>query len=194
MPRPRTVPVLVVLVGLLGGAGGIGGVTGCGIGGGAAAGAGRGDVAPHTWAGQVCAALTPWRTEIDALMVRAQQRMDAASRADQAKAGLVELLAGAEAASEQARSRVAAAGVPDAENGRRVASEFTDSLRRTRDAYGRARTTVAGLSTAQSKAFYDAVTAAFAQLDNEYAAGAVDPSKVASRELKQAFDEVPECR
>ena len=68
----------------------------------------RGSVAAATWAGAVCSALGPWRTEIDSLMTRAQQRMDSASNADQAKTGLLELLGGAENASEQARSKVAA--------------------------------------------------------------------------------------
>jgi hypothetical protein len=150
----------------------------------------------------VCQALTPWRSEIDALMTRAQQRMDTAARtagdtpagAAQAKSGLVELLGGAEASSEQARSRVAAAGLPDAENGRRVAAEFTESLRRTRDAYAKAKSAIAALPTAEAKKFYDAVASAFGQLNVDYAAGAIDLEAVRSRELKQAFDEVPACR
>jgi hypothetical protein len=154
----------------------------------------RGDIAPEAWAGQVCQALTPWRSEIDALMVRAQQRMDSAKGPEQAKTGLVELLTGAEAASEQARARVEAAGEPDAGNGRKVAAEFTDSLRRTRDAYGKAKTTVAALPTKQSKPFYDSVSAAFGQLSTEYAAGGLDLEKVNSPELRKAFDEVPACQ
>jgi hypothetical protein len=154
----------------------------------------RGDVAPDAWAGQVCQALTPWRGEIDALMIRAQQRMDAAIGPDQAKNGLVELLGGAEASSEQARSRVAAAGLPDADNGRRVAAEFVESLRRTRDAYGKAKVTIAALPTAEAKVFYDAVASAFGQLNTDYAAGAIDLEAVRSSDLKRAFDEVPACR
>jgi hypothetical protein len=155
-------------------------------------------VAAGTWAGAVCTALTPWRGEIDALMVRAQQRLDAAAKGSagvaQAKDGLVELLVGAESASEQARSRVQGAGTPDADNGRVVAAEFTDSLRRTRDAYGRAKNTVAALPTTDAKTFYDAVLAAFAELEKDYAAGSLDLSRVSSRELKKAFAEVPACR
>ena len=154
----------------------------------------RGDVAPEAWAAQVCRALTPWRSSIDALMVRAQERMDAAKGPDQAKSGLVELLGGAEAASEQARAAVAAAGAPDADNGRRVADEFTESLRRTRDAYGRAKTTVAGLPTTDPKPFYDAVATAFGQLNAEYGASTIDLDNVSSPQLKKAFDEVPACR
>lgn len=153
---------------------------------------GRGDVAAATWAGAVCSALTPWRTEIDSLMTKAQQRMDAASNAAQAKVGLVELLSGAENASEQARSKVAAAGQPDAENGKQAATEFADTLRRTRDAYGKAKQTVTGLQTGDQPKFYDGVTAAFGQLDKEY--GALDLNKVKSAELKKAFAEVEACR
>jgi hypothetical protein len=154
----------------------------------------RGDVAAATWAGEVCAALTPWRGEIDALMTRAQQRMDQAANADQAKTGLLELLGGAESASEQARAKIAAAGLPDATNGKRAAAEFTDSLRRTRDAYGKAKEAVKNLPTADQTAFYDAVSVAFGQLDKDYAAGSLDLDKVNSPELKKAFDEVPACK
>jgi hypothetical protein len=125
-------------------------------------------------------------------MTRAQQRMDAAADAEQAKVGLLELLGGAENASEQARSKVAAAGEPDAENGKRAAAEFADTLRRTRDAYGKAKQTVSGLQTADQPKFYDGVTVAFGQLDKEY--GALDLDKVKSPELQKAFDEVEACK
>jgi hypothetical protein len=152
----------------------------------------RGEVAAATWAGAVCTALSPWRTEIDSLMTRAQQRMDTASNADQAKTGLLELLGGAENASEQARAKVAAAGEPDAENGKKAAAEFTDTLRRTRDAYGKAKQSVTTLQTADSKKFYDGVTVAFGQLDKDY--GALNLDKVKSPELQKAFDEVEACK
>jgi hypothetical protein len=152
----------------------------------------RGDVAAATWAERVCGALGPWRGEIDALMARAQQRMDRAANAEQAKTGLLELLGGAENASEQARAKVAAAGQPDATNGKQAAGEFTDTLRRTRDAYGKAKQTVQGLPTVDQKAFYDAVGAAFGQLDKDY--GEVDLERVKSPELQKAFDEVAACK
>jgi hypothetical protein len=154
----------------------------------------RGSVKPEKWADKVCTALAPWRTEISALTTRAQQEMDAAKNATQARAGLVTLLDGAAASSERARARVAAAGVPDAANGRRVATEFTESLRRTRDAYGRAKDTVAGLPTTVAKTFYDRVSAAFEQLDQDYRAGSVNLTAVDSKELQRAFDTVPACR
>ena len=152
----------------------------------------RGDVAAATWAERVCGALGPWRGEIDALMARAQQRMDGAANAEQAKTGLLELLGGAETASEQARAKVAAAGLPDATNGKQTAGEFTDTLRRTRDAYGKAKATVQGLPTVDQKAFYDAVGAAFGQLDKDY--GEVNLDRVNSPELQKAFDEVAACK
>jgi hypothetical protein len=152
----------------------------------------RGDIAAATWAERVCAALGPWRGEIDALMTRAQQRMDRAANTDQAKSGLLELLGGAEQASEQARAKVAAAGLPDAANGKRAAAEFTDTLRRTRDAYGKAKDTITNLPTVDQKAFYDAVGAAFGQLDKDY--GEVNLDRVNSPELQKAFDEVPACK
>ena len=154
----------------------------------------RGSVAATTWAGAVCSALTPWRTEIDSLMTKAQQRMDSANNAEQAKVGLLELLGGAENASEQARSKVAAAGEPDAENGKGAAKEFTDTLRRTRDAYGKAKAAVTGLPTGNSKNFYDGVSVAFKELEKEYNDGALDLDKVKSKELQKAFREVEACK
>jgi len=183
MRRARAVVLAVVLA-----------LAGCGDESANAGRAGRGDVAPASWAGQVCAALAPWRTQIDALTSRAQTQMDAAKSPEAAKKSLVELLTGAEAASEQARAKVAAAGQPDAANGRRVAAEFAESLERTRDAYGRARSAVAGLASTDAKAFYDGVAAVFAQLTRDYAASAPDPKKISSTELREAFDQVPACR
>ncbi|GIJ47391.1 hypothetical protein Val02_42770 [Virgisporangium aliadipatigenens] len=155
---------------------------------------GRGDKEPEAWAGAVCAALTPWRTRITDLTSQAQQQMNAARTAEQAKTGLVGLLGGAESASEEARGKIVAAGVPDASNGRQVATEFADALRRTRDAYANAKGSVTALPTADAKGFYAEVQKAFGQLDKEYKAAAVDPTKVDSAELKKAFDAVPACR
>jgi hypothetical protein len=154
----------------------------------------RGSVAAATWAGAVCSALGPWRSEIDSLMTKAQQRMDSAANADQAKVGLLELLGGAQNASEQARSKVAAAGEPDATNGKKAAAEFADTLRRTRDAYGKAKEAVTNLQTGDQKKFYDDVSAAFGQLEKDYTAGALDLDKVKSPELQKAFDEVEACK
>jgi hypothetical protein len=164
-----------------------------GCGGDSASGDGR-TVAASQWAERVCTTLTPWRGELGALTTRAQQQMDVAGGAEQAKSGLVSLLDGARTATEQARVRVADLGVPKATNGAQVASAFVDSLRRTRDAYATARDTVAALPTQNAPAFYDRVAAAFRQLDRDYKASAVDPASVNSAELRQAFDAAPACR
>ena len=155
---------------------------------------GRGDVAPKAWAAEVCAALKPWRTAIGALTTSAQQQMSAAKNAGQAKTSLVKLLTGAQAASEQARVAVEKAGAPEVDNGRSIAAEFTASLARSRDAYGRAKASVEALPTRDDKAFYDGVQAAFTTLNSEYAATGADPSKVGSQALQQAFAEEPACR
>ena len=135
----------------------------------------RGDVAAATWAGQVCAALAPWRGEIDALMTRAQQRMDQAANADQAKTGLLELLGGAENASEQARAKVAAAGLPDAANGkqrrRRVHRLAAPHPRRVRQGEGDRREPADRRPDARSTT---PCRAAFGQLDKDYAAERLD--------------------
>ncbi|MFI6227490.1 hypothetical protein ACIBCR_09250 [Micromonospora echinospora] len=149
---------------------------------------------PRIWAATVCEALTPWRAEINKLTSSTQQQMTAQTTPAQARENLVRLFAGAEQASETARREVEAAGVPDTEHGEQVSAGFLESLEKVRDAYGRARKTIAGLGTGQPAAFYDGVRAAVDTLNKEYDASALDTSKLNSEELKQAFDEVPECR
>jgi hypothetical protein len=119
--------------------------------------------------------------------------MTAKTTPAQAKENLVRLFAGAEAASETARSLVEGAGVPDATNGDRVARGFVDALTAVRDAYGRAGTAIEELDTARPKEFYDGVSAVLATLNDEYARSALDTSTLDSPELRRAFDEVPEC-
>ncbi|SCG59205.1 hypothetical protein [Micromonospora humi] len=156
--------------------------------------AGCGGPSPRAWAASVCQALSPWRAEISKLTSSTQQQMTAQTTPAQAKENLVRLFAGAEEASETARRKVEEAGVPEVERGTEVSAGFQGSLGKMRDAYGRARTTIDGLDTAQAGPFYDGVRAAVDTLNKEYDASALDTSKLDSPELKQAFDEVPECR
>ena len=151
-------------------------------------------VAPKTWATSVCSALTPWRTRVADLTSTAQQEIGKTGTPAQTKQTLTTLLSGAEQASERARKRIVAAGVPDVEDGKGIAQRFTTALTRARDAYGHAKTTVSGLSTGQNKAFYDAVAAAFVKLNEEYGASALDVRTVGPQQLRRSFDEVPECR
>jgi hypothetical protein len=157
----------------------------------AAAGCGGGP-APRAWAASVCEALAPWRTEISALAATTQQQMTAKTTPAQARENLVRMLGGAEAASETAREKVAAAGVPDVEGGEAVASGFVGSLSAVRDAYGKARRAIEALDNGPG--FYDGVQAAVDTLNREYEASALDTANLDSPELRAAFDEVPECR
>ncbi|SCG46559.1 hypothetical protein [Micromonospora inositola] len=155
---------------------------------------GCGGPSPRAWAASVCEALTPWRAEINKLTSSTQQQMTAQTTPAQAKENLVRLFAGAEQASETARRKVEQAGVPATDHGEEVSAGFRASLSKMRDAYGRARDTIDGLDTGQATAFYDGVRAAVETLNKEYDASALDTGKLNSKELKQAFDEVPECR
>jgi hypothetical protein len=149
---------------------------------------------PRVWAASVCSALAPWRTEIGTLATRTQQQMTAATTPAQAKENLMRLFRGAESASETARAGVVRAGVPDVDGGDRVAESFESSLGAVRDAYGRARAGIEALATRESKAFYAQVATVVERLNSEYRQSSLDTSKLDSKELKQAFDEVPECR
>ncbi|MFF5230584.1 hypothetical protein [Dactylosporangium sp. NPDC000521] len=155
---------------------------------------GSGDIAPKRWAQQVCTALTPWRTEIADLTTKAQQQLQSATTAAQTKTNIVDLLAGAETASEKARAGISGAGVPAVSGGDKVAQQFTGSLAKARDAYGNAKRSVQGLPTADAKSFYTSVGSAFAVLKEEYEQSALDPQHVKQKDLQKAFNEVPECR
>jgi hypothetical protein len=155
---------------------------------------GAGDVAPKRWAQQVCTALTPWRAEIADLTTKAQEQLQSAKTASQTKTNIVDLLAGAETASEKARAGISVAGVPDVSGGNKVAQQFTASLSKARDAYGNAKRSVEALPTADAKAFYTSVGSAFAVLKEEYEQSAIDPRHVGPKDLQKAFNEVPECR
>jgi hypothetical protein len=148
----------------------------------------------RVWAATVCTTLTPWRTEIGSLTSRAQQQMDVNTTPGQAKENLSRLFAGAQDASERARAGVVKAGVPDVDNGKQIADGFTGALAGLRDAYGRAATGIEGLATAPAKTFYAQVEKVVNQLNTDYEASSLDTTKLNSPELKQAFDEVPECR
>jgi hypothetical protein len=154
-----------------------------------------GGPSPVVWAAEVCTALRPWRAEISNLTSSTQQQMTAQTTPAQAQENLVRLLAGAEAATETARARVAQAGVPDTDRGDQVAGGFIDSLGAVRDAYGRAEEGIAGLdSSGPPETFYDGVEEVLATLTEEYQRSALDTSSLDSAELNRAFDEVPECR
>lgn len=149
---------------------------------------------PRVWAAAVCNALAPWRTEIGTLTTRTQQQMTAETTPAQAKENLVRLFGGAESASERARAGVEKAGVPDVDRGEQVAQSFLASLSGMRDAYARARSGIEALPTTGQKAFYEQVSVVVNTLNAEYEQSSLDTSRLNSRELKQAFDEVPECR
>jgi hypothetical protein len=158
------------------------------------AGCGGGGVEPKQWARSVCGALTPWRAEISDLTTKAQQQLETAKTPEQTKSNIVDLLSGAESASEKARAGIDGAGVPDVTDGQKVAEQFLASLSKARDAYGNAKRAVSALPTADAKTFYSAVSGAFATLKDEYERSAIDPAHVGPQDLQKAFDEVPECR
>jgi hypothetical protein len=149
---------------------------------------------PRVWAASVCTTLAPWRSEISTLTARTQQQMTAETTPAQAKENLMRLFGGAESASEKARAGVQKAGVPDVDKGAQVARSFTTSLSAMRDAYGRARSGIEALATSPSRTFYTQVGAVVDTLNSDYSKSELDTSRIDSKELKDAFDEVPECR
>ena len=146
---------------------------------------------PHrAWVTSVCQTLGPWRDRLTALNARAAEQMKSATTAGQARERLLRLLDGARQASEDARAKVAGAGVPDVTDGGAIAERFVNALAAVRDAYGKARDTVHGLPEGT---FYAGVGQAMTTLNQEYARAGVDTAKVASAQLRKDFDEVPAC-
>jgi hypothetical protein len=179
--RRALVPVLALLMTV----GVAGTLTGCG---------GTNEVAGLIWSGSVCEALTPWRNEINGLNAQAAQQMRSATTPSQTRDNLLRLLAGARTATEQARARVAAAGVPDVEGGAAIADQFVASLAGVRDAYGAAHDAIGELPLGSASAFYDSVSAAIGTLNKEYSLASLDTSKLDSAELRKDFDEAPACK
>jgi uncharacterized protein HemY len=148
----------------------------------------------QAWAALVCTALTPWRGEIDTLTSRAQAQMTAETTPSQAKENLTRLFGGAKVASEEARAGVERAGVPDVDDGQRIADGFLGSLAGIRDAYGQASTGIGGLATRPSETFYAEVRKVLDRLNADYEKSSLDTTSLESVELRQAFDSLPECQ
>src|SRR5829696_1973427 len=83
---------------------------------------------PRVWAASVCAALSPWRSEIASLTSRAEQVTPESASPELAKDNLVRMLEGARDASGRARDQVEAAGVPEVEGGDSIAHGVVESL------------------------------------------------------------------
>ncbi|GAA4218327.1 hypothetical protein [Actinocatenispora rupis] len=157
-------------------------------------GCGSSGVPPKTWAKRVCQAVKPWSATINDLTGRTQREMQDVTTPDAAKVSIVNLLDAEAKASDRARDKLLAAGVPDVDDGKKIAGEFSAALGSARDAYTTARNSISTLPTDDSSAFYRGVTTAIDKLNKQYDAGALDTDKVRSEQLQQAFDEVPECR
>jgi hypothetical protein len=149
---------------------------------------------PRVWAASVCSALSPWRAEINTLTSRAEQVTPQSASPELAKDNLVRMLEGARDASGRARDQVAAAGVPEVDDGEAIADGMVKSLTKIRDAYGQARDGVQALPTTEPATFYQGVAGVMTKLQQEYEGSALDTSSLRSQELKEAFAEVPECR
>lgn len=144
------------------------------------------------WAGDVCVALDPWRAEIDDLTTKANEAMKPESPPADAKKDLLALLSGAAEATEEARKDVEAAGVPDVDDGAKIAKEFAESLAGTRDAYRTAHDGIEKLD-AEASGFYDDVTGVMEQLAKDYDAVPREVTKLNSDELRKAFASVKRC-
>jgi hypothetical protein len=149
---------------------------------------------PHrSWVTNVCQTLSPWRDRITALNGQAAEQMKNAKTPAQTRENLLRLLDGARQATEDARAKVAAAGVPDVRDGSAIEQRFVAALAAARDAYAKARRGIEILADRDETAFYAGVTAAMDALTKDFARAGVDTGKLASADLRKDFDEVPAC-
>lgn len=151
-------------------------------------------MAPAEWAGRVCGALGPWRTQIGDLNTRAQQQMATAKTPAETRTNLLVLLDGAASATDSARNAVVDAGAPDVDGGDAIAARFVDSITHARDAYATARASLEQLPMTDEKAFYDGVVAILGRLETEYAASELDTSTLDSVEVRAALDGSTQCQ
>src|SRR5256885_8265321 len=157
------------------------------------AGCGHAGVPHRTWVTGVCQTLAPWRDRITTLNGQAAEQMKTAKTPAQTREDLLRLLDGARQATEDARAKVAAAGVPDVTDGSAIAQRFVAALAATRDAYGKARHGIDGLPRSDETAFYAGVKTTMDRLKQDYARAGVDTARLASADLRKDFDEVPAC-
>jgi hypothetical protein len=156
-------------------------------------GCGGGEVPHRAWTTQVCQALGPWRDRITALNGQTATQMKTAKTAAQTRISLVSLLDGARQATEDARAKVAAAGVPDVADGSTIARRFVAALAAARDAYAKAQHGIQALPDRDETAFYAGVKTTMDTLNQDYARAGVDTGRLASADLRKDFDEVPAC-
>ena len=156
-------------------------------------GCGGGGVPHRAWTTSVCQTLAPWRDRITALNGQAAAQMKAAKTPAQTRASLMSLLDGARQATEDARAKVAAAGVPDVADGPTIAQRFVAALAAARDAYAKAQHGIQALPDRKETAFYAGVKTTMDALNQDYARAGVDTGRLASADLRKDFDEVPAC-
>lgn len=157
-------------------------------------GACSGAIAPRTWAASVCRSLTPWRAEIAMLNSNAQTEMSTTTTPEDTRTHLIELLGGAQRASEKARAAVATAGVPDVRGGAEIERRFVAALTSVRDAYARAEQAISALATTNADVFYRGVADVMTTLNADYAKSGLNTDQLVSPELQADFDKVVACR
>jgi hypothetical protein len=156
-------------------------------------GCGSNGVPPKDWARDVCLAVKPWSTQIDASVTAARSKITSASEPAQTKTELVGLFEQAQRASSEALEKVRKAGTPDADKGKEMASQLAKSLEAAEKAFARAAAGVKALPTGDRDTFTSGVVKVGDQLSKDNNAGSGTLDGVRSAELEQAFVDVPEC-
>lgn len=153
-----------------------------------------GTVPPDEWAGSVCRAVRPWSAEIQRLQGAARRQIDGRSDARGTKTELITLFSGMAEATDVALGRIRGAGVPDVDDGDRIAGRFAAALGAARDSFTRGKEEVATLPTDDQARFYDGVSAAGKTMSRENGRAGRAFEDVSSPELDSAFEGVDACR
>lgn len=155
---------------------------------------GSGKVPAQQWAKDVCMSVRPWASKIQTAVSSTQATLAKSSEPKVVKPQLTQLFSGAARDTDTAVAQIDAAGVPDVENGERIAKDFRAALVSARNAFASAQTSVQALDTSDKARFDAAVSQVGTKLKQDYAKAGANIKKATSAELTKAFESEPACQ
>jgi hypothetical protein len=147
-------------------------------------------VSPDTYVGAVCSAITP--LEKDVVSRSSALNNSTASNATQAKKTLQTFLQAVAADSDNALSKIKAAGSPDINNGKTVSSTIIKAFTQLRDAMRTAETKADALPTNSASAFKSGAQALGASVRSSL--NNIDASGLSNPDLEKAAAKQASCK
>ena len=151
-------------------------------------------VSAQVWAKDVCETVRPWAGTIQTAVTNTQKTLSKSSQPKVVKPQLTQLFFGAANSTDTAIAGVTDAGVPDVDNGEKIAKDFRSALVSARDAFAAAQKSVQALDTKDKAKFDAAVSKVGTKLKQDYAKAGKNIEKATSQQLTQAFEKEPACK